>query len=175
MDKTEALFPINLILHVTCPILVTFARHSAHKEHVKGRIMVVVDDAGAAKVINWILSENFYSTRSFRDPARALGEFKKFPGRYVAIIADLRMQGITGFEFARRIRKLSEARIILLTDFNITQSEFARVFPSSKINGIVVKPTSPRQLMQALTGLSTQRPGNEHIGEEKQEHYQESH
>lgn len=155
LEKTENYFPINLILDVCSPIIVTFVRGSIRKQQRKGRIMVVAHDAGAAKIVNWILSQNLYSVKYFHDPEKALKEFKKHPTRYLATVADIRMRGISGFEFARRIRKLSEARIILLTDFEMTKREFLKVFPSSKIDAIVVKPTSPTQLMKAVTGTNS--------------------
>lgn len=116
--------------------------------------MVVDDDVGAARVVTWILSQNQFSVRCMHDPKKALEEFKKNSGRYKAIVVDARMPGMTGFEFARRIKKISlEIRIILLTDFEISKPEFKKVFPSSRIDDIVVKPTTADQLMQAVVGL----------------------
>jgi DNA-binding response OmpR family regulator len=116
--------------------------------------MVVDDDAGAARVVTWILSQNQFSVRCIHDPKKALEEFKKNPGRYKAIVVDASMPGMTGFEFARRIKKISsETRIILLTDFEIGKPEFKKVFPSSRIDDIVVKPTTADQLMQAVAGF----------------------
>jgi two-component SAPR family response regulator len=65
------------------------------------------------------------------------------------------MPGMTGFEFARRAKRhRSEVRIVLLTDFHINTSEFRKVFPSTQIDDIVVKPAAARNLMQAVTGTS---------------------
>jgi two-component system sensor histidine kinase/response regulator len=115
--------------------------------------MVVDDDPGAGKVVTWILKQNRYTVKFFDKPGEALEEFKKFPERYKGIVVDAHMPGMTGFEFARRIRKLRvEHRIILLTDFQIGKSEFKKVFPSSQINDILVKPTEPEQLLHAIAG-----------------------
>lgn len=133
--------------------------------------MVVDDDEGAAKVVTWILSRNQYSTKFIREPRKALEEFKRNPKRYMAIVVDARMPGMTGFEFARRVRRLcAEIRIILLTDFEISKSEFKKVFPSSQIDDIVLKPTAAQQLMQAVMG--TTKVDNERLSNEDLHGYQ---
>ena len=135
--------------------------------------MLVDNDQGAAGVVTWILSQNHFRVKFFSEPGRALKEFRKNQERYQVIIVDARMPGMTGFEFARRIRKLSsEVRIILLTDFQITKSEFGKVFPSSQIDDIVVKPTAPEKLIQAVTGVDVPKFGNDSTGNGGRQDYQ---
>ncbi|HJS81228.1 MAG TPA: response regulator, partial [Nitrososphaera sp.] len=109
--------------------------------------------------------------RFFQEPRKALEDFKGNPKRYMAIVVDARMPAMTGFEFARRVRKLcAEIRIILLTDFEISKSEFKKVFPSSQIDDIVLKPTAAQQLMQAVMG--TTKVDNERLSNEDLHGYQ---
>jgi DNA-binding response OmpR family regulator len=152
---------------------VTFAERRNLKGRVKRHVMLVDNDAGAAKVVTWILSQNQFVVKRFPEPGKALKEFKKDLGRYHVIIVDARMPGMTGFEFARRIRKLcAEIRIVLLTDFEISKSEFSKVFPSSQIDDIVVKPTAPRRLIQAVTGIVSSKFSNNPIDNGGRQDYQ---
>jgi two-component system, sensor histidine kinase len=137
--------------------------------------MLVDDDPGAASVVSWILKQNHYSVRYFRVPINALKEFNKNATAFDAIIVDVRMPVMNGFEFARRIRKIcTEIRIILLTDFAVSKAEFRKVFPSLQIDDIVVKPTTPAQLLQAVSGMNNSKPSHASIGNGGARDYQKA-
>ena len=136
----------------------TFSDGLIPKAHGKQRVMLVDNDTGSANAVAWTLTQNHFAIEHFSEPGEALKEFKKNQGLYKVIIVDARMRGMTCFEFARRIRKLcSKVRIVLLTDFQISKSEFAKVFPSSQIDDIVVKPTEPGKLIKSVTGLDNSK------------------
>jgi DNA-binding response OmpR family regulator len=152
---------------------VTFAQRRTAKEIQKRHVMLVENDKGAADVVAWILSQNHFPVKRFSEPGKALKEFRKNQERYGVIIVDARIPGMTGFEFARRTRKIStEVRIVLLTDFQITKSEFGKVFPSTQIDDIVVKPTAPEKLMQAVTGVDAPRHNDNSVGNGGRQDYQ---
>lgn len=133
----------------------TFYNCRTHKEQPRRKVLLVDDDLGSAKVISWVLGQNSYLVRHIRESTKALKEFTKSSRDFQAIIVNARMPGMTGFEFARRAKRhRSEVRIVLLTDFHINTSEFRKVFPSTQIDDIVVKPAAARNLMQAVTGTS---------------------
>jgi DNA-binding response OmpR family regulator len=155
---------------------VPFPKRGSPKERSKRAVLLVDDDAGAAKVVSWILSQNNCRVAYFQDPRKALKAFKRNVDRFQVVIVDIHMPAMTGFEFARHIRKLcSETRIILLTDFKISKSEFLRVFPSSKINEIIAKPTEPRELMQAVTGVRNYKSNDNHSENGSMQGYQKVH
>ena len=151
----------------------TFSHKRTAKELKKRNVILVESDKGAADVVSWILSQHHFLAKRFTDPGKALKEFRKNQERYNVIIVDARMPGMTGFEFARRIRKIStDVRIVLLTDFQITKSEFGKVFPSSHIDDIVVKPTAPGKLMQAVTGTDAPKNNDNSVGAGGRQDYQ---
>jgi DNA-binding response OmpR family regulator len=155
------------------PISVIFDKCRAHEEQTRGKVLLVDDDLGSANVISWVLAQNSYAVRHVRESAKALKEFTKNSRDYQAVIVNARMPGMTGFEFARRVKRhRSETRVVLLTDFHINKSEFRKVFPSTQIDDIVVKPASALHLMQAVTGTSNPAAERRQLETEGMREYQ---
>jgi two-component SAPR family response regulator len=160
-------------LYYIFPIIVIFAKCRTPKEQPRGKILLVDDDPGSVKVISWILDQNSYVVRHVRESAKALKEFTKNSRDFQAVIVNARMPGMTGFEFARRAKRhRSEIRIVLLTDFHINKWEFRKVFPSTQIDDIVVKPAAALHLMQAVAGTNNPVAEGDQIAAERLREYQ---
>ena len=57
------------------------------------------------------------------------------------VISDLRMLGMNGFEFIKKIREIKpEVKIFFMTAFEINDVEFRRVLPSTRIDEFIQKP-----------------------------------
>ena len=70
---------------------------------------------------------------------------------YDVILSDIRMPVMDGFEFVRRVMPLlPNAKIIFMTPFEITKSEFNIVHPSIQIHGFISKPFSTEQLHKII-------------------------
>lgn len=135
--------------------------------------MLVENDPGTAKIISWVLGQHSYAVKHISESIQALRVFKKNSEGFPVVIVNVRMPRMTGFEFARLIRRhRSDVRIILLTDFQINKSEFRRVFPSTQVDDIVVKPTAAPRLMQAVTGIAMSCGGSEPTDDVRVTEYQ---
>jgi YesN/AraC family two-component response regulator len=66
---------------------------------------------------------------------------------YFLVITDLRMPGMNGFEFIKKVKEIKpEVKIFFVTAFEINDVEFRRVLPSTRIDEFIQKPISLKQL-----------------------------
>ena len=73
---------------------------------------------------------------------------------YSLIVSDIRMPVMNGFEFVRKARKINpKVKILLMTAFEIDDSEFARVLPKPKIDGLIQKPASSKQILDIVSNI----------------------
>ena len=112
---------------------------------VKLRVLVVDDEKDIVDTLKRGLNLSGFSVDVFTDPEEALANFK--PNYYDAIILDIRIPKINGFELARQIWKQEpKAEICFLTAFEIFRFEAERVFPTMKSFCFVKKPILPSEL-----------------------------
>jgi CheY-like chemotaxis protein len=73
------------------------------------------------------------------------------------VLSDVRMPGMPGFEFIRRVREMEpNVKILLMSAFEISDSEFSRALPPAiKIDGFVQKPVSPKELVKIIKDTLT--------------------
>jgi DNA-binding response OmpR family regulator len=103
------------------------------------RILLVDDEKDIVAVLSKGLVPHGFTVDSFNDPEEALSKFK--PDYYDAIILDIRMPKMNGFELARAIWKQdSKAEICFLTAFEIYKPEAERVLPTMKSHCFIKKP-----------------------------------
>ena len=58
---------------------------------------------------------------------------------------------MNGFEFCRRVKELRpEAPVILMTAFEMNQSEVSEVMPSIMADGFIQKPVSLKKLKEVI-------------------------
>jgi YesN/AraC family two-component response regulator len=82
----------------------------------------------------------------------ALEHFRIKHKNYSLIISDIRMPVMNGFEFVRKARKINpKVKILLMTAFEINDKEFARVLPKPKIDGLIQKPASSKQILDMVS------------------------
>jgi YesN/AraC family two-component response regulator len=82
----------------------------------------------------------------------ALEHFKINHKDYSIIISDIRMPVMNGFQFVSEARKINpKVKILLMTTFEIDDKEFARVLPKPKIDGLIRKPTSYKQILNTVS------------------------
>jgi DNA-binding NarL/FixJ family response regulator len=60
---------------------------------------------------------------------------------------------MNGFEFVREARKMNPKVKILLTAFEIDDKDLARVLRSPKIDGLIRKPASSKQILDTISNL----------------------
>jgi DNA-binding NtrC family response regulator len=121
-------------------------------------VMVVDDEADICSVVKKSLDSSGFKVSTFTNPTLALEHFKQDPDKYGIIVTDVRMPGMGGFELVRRIKSLNpDVKVVLMTAFEINQSEFQKVMPNSAIEAFVKKPISPQGIKQVLEKLPSRQ------------------
>jgi DNA-binding response OmpR family regulator len=118
------------------------------------RICLVEDEVNIATIIKKGLEMKGYTVHEYNDPTKAWEYFKENGKNCTIVLSDVRMPGMNGFEFCRKVKTLrSAAPVILMTAFEINQSEFDSVMPSTKADGFIQKPISIKNLVALIDGF----------------------
>jgi len=119
------------------------------------KVLVLDDDFDLATLVKQILQKDvFKNVFVFSDPLLALEHFRINHKDYSIIISDIRMPTMNGFEFVREARKINpKVKILLMTAFEIDDKEFARVLPKPKIDGLIRKPASSKQILNTVSSI----------------------
>ena len=107
------------------------------------RIMVVDDEKDILRIIKRDLEvTNEFQVETFSSGIEALNAFKTHDlGYYDAIITDIRMPKMNGFELYRQVKELSpNTKIAFITAFEINKDEFNKVLPSIEVKDFIIKP-----------------------------------
>jgi CheY-like chemotaxis protein len=114
-------------------------------------ILVVDDEQDIVMIIKMALQRSGWAVNDFTDPILALEHFERHSKDYDAILSDIRMPSMNGFDFARRIKATkSDVKIFIMTAMEISRSELERVLPSVKIDGLIQKPVSMHMLVSLI-------------------------
>jgi CheY-like chemotaxis protein len=132
-----------------------FTLPSLTKQQTVG-ILVLDDDFDLSSSVKQILQKHgFKDVFSFTDPLLALEHFRVNHKNYSLIISDVRMPIMNGLEFVIKARKIdSKIKILLMTAFEIDDKEFARILPNQKIDGLIQKPASSAQILDAISKIT---------------------
>ena len=126
-----------------------------HRGYEQKMILVLDDDFDVSNLVKNILQrDGFKNAFAFTDPMLALEHFRINQKDYSLIVSDIRMPTMNGFEFVIEARKINpKIKILLMTAFEIDDKEFARVLPKPKINGLLRKPASSKQILNTVSGI----------------------
>jgi CheY-like chemotaxis protein len=121
------------------------------------QILVLDDDFDLATLVKQILQKDvFKNVFAFTDPLLALEHFRINHKDYSLIVSDIRMPTMKGFEFVREARKIDpKVKILLMTAFEIDDKDLDRVLPKPKIDGLIRKPASSKQILNTISNLIT--------------------
>jgi CheY-like chemotaxis protein len=133
----------------------TSSGKSGKAREYEPKVLVLDDDFDISQLIKQILQkDNFKNVFAFTDPLLALEHFRINQKDYSLIISDIRMPTMNGFEFVREAKKINpKVKILLMTAFEIDDKEFARVLPKPKIDGLIQKPASPKQILNTVSSI----------------------
>lgn len=113
------------------------------------KVLVVDDEQDITIVMRLGLRKFGFDVDTFNDPMLALSQFK--PNYYDAIILDIRMPGMSGFELARQIwAKDPDVRICFCSAFEIYENEAKKVFVGFKSHCFLKKPIMPSDLAKHI-------------------------
>jgi CheY-like chemotaxis protein len=152
-NKVNHDFNMKMLSHVIN--MSRFTLPSLTKQQTMG-ILVLDDDFDLSSLVKQVLQKHgFKDVFSFTDPLLALEHFRVNHKNYSIIISDVRMPIMNGLEFVIKARKIdSKIKILLMTAFEIDDKEFARVLPNPKIDGLIQKPASSAQILDAISKIT---------------------
>ena len=113
-------------------------------------ISVVDDDEDISTLFRLAIEENTdeYDVFSFNDPIFALEHFIGNVDSYALVISDLRMSGLNGLEFLKKIKEAnSSVRTILMSGFNFDEvKHFQEYMELGVIDSTIEKPITIQRL-----------------------------
>jgi DNA-binding NtrC family response regulator len=124
------------------------------KDKPIAKLLVVDDDSDIIQVLKLGLQKNRFLVNSFTNPEEALQSFKSNSESYCLMLSDVRMPELSGIQLARKVKEINPGvKVILMTAFEIRDSEFSKVFPSTQIDGFVQKPIGMNDLANKILGI----------------------
>ncbi len=114
--------------------------------------MVVDDDLDILTFIKKSLeSDTKIKVYGFTNPVAAAHQFTVNSKDYDAVISDIRMPTMNGFELARKILRINpHVKVFLITAFEVKMKEFSIIFPSLRVSAIISKPFRPSELKDLI-------------------------
>jgi signal transduction histidine kinase len=114
-----------------------------------GTVMLVDDEASVLAVLERQLTRLNYRCRAFTDSEAALAAYRAEPAAFAAVVTDLSMPRLSGYELARKIRvSRPDAAVIVLSGNHDAQAR-----PAEGEFVLLDKPVSAADLSEALRGL----------------------
>jgi two-component system response regulator TrcR len=115
------------------------------------KIMAVDDDFDILHIVRRYLEKWGFSVDTFTNPLYAYQQFKKSPNAYSVIILDIRKPEMSGVELAAMMIKVKpDAKIIIMTAYEITAAELTVSLPKIKNDDILRKPFRLMQICNAV-------------------------
>jgi DNA-binding response OmpR family regulator len=122
----------------------------------KGLVLVVEDEEAIVSVLRLYLTREGFTVHSVADGARALDDVRRL--RPTAVILDIGLPGLDGFEVCRRLRESGDWTPVLVVT--------ARDDEPDRVLGLelgaddyITKPFSPRELVARLKAVLRRGPG----------------
>jgi DNA-binding NtrC family response regulator len=110
-------------------------------------IQVVDDEFDIVNVIKLYLQEKGLNVFGFTDPLLALEHFRINCKNYMLIISDIRMPGMNGFEFVRKVREIIPTiKVLLMSAFEVNSVELSEDLRGNKIQAFIQKPIALDEL-----------------------------
>jgi DNA-binding NtrC family response regulator len=118
------------------------------------KLLIVDDDSDIVQVLKLGLQKNRFLVDAFTNPEEALQSFKSNAESYCLMLSDIRMPGLSGIQLAKKVKEASPSvKVILMTSFEIRDSEFSKVFPSTHVDGFVQKPIGIKDLTKKILSV----------------------
>ena len=114
-------------------------------------ILLLDDEIDLVAPFKLLLERQGFSVLGFTEPLLALEHFQINRDKYRLVISDLRMPGMNGFEFIKKVKEIKpEVKVFFMTAFELDDIEFKRVLPSVKIDEFIQKPVLAKNLIAAI-------------------------
>ena len=123
------------------------------------KILVVDDDSQLRRALRTILASQGCMVIEARDGEEAIGEIRA--DRPDLVLLDVNMPGFDGIETCRRIRKFSDAAIIMVTVRGEEQDKVVAL--DAGANDYIVKPFSTQELLARIRAVARRAPGTKEM------------
>ncbi len=118
------------------------------------KLLLVDDDSDIVQVLKMGLLKNRFLVDAFTNPEEALQSFKSNAESYYLVLSDIRMPAISGIQLAKRVKEVNpNVKVVLMTAFEIRDTEFSKVFPSTQVDGFVQKPIGIKELTDKILSV----------------------
>ena len=98
-------------------------------------------------VIKLYLQGKGLNVFGFTDPLLALEHFRINCKNYMLIISDIRMPGMNGFEFVRKVREIIPTiKVLLMSAFEVNSVELSEDLRGNNIQAFIQKPIALDEL-----------------------------
>lgn len=124
------------------------------------KILLVDDDAQVRRALRTTLTSAGYTVVEARTGEEALEEIQA-EGAVNMVLLDLKMPGIGGIEACRRIRKISDVPILVISVLR-TQEEKVQAFDAGA-DDYLVKPFGIQELLSRIHALKRRTSGSEPV------------
>ena len=115
-------------------------------------ILIADDEFDIISIFKEALKKKGFHVFGFTDPLLALEHFQINVKQYGLVISDLRMPGMNGYEFVKKVNEIKPGiKIFLMTAFEVNDIEFKRLLPKVKIEGLLQKPISLAHLVSTVS------------------------
>ena len=112
-------------------------------------VLVVDDERDILRLIKRSLEADggVSHVYAFTSPIEALEHFKVNYNNFALVLSDIRMPGMNGFEFIRRIRQINPTiKALIMSAFEFNNNERSTALGSIIVDDFVQKPVSPKKL-----------------------------
>lgn len=114
-------------------------------------IMALDDEFDIVTLIKQALQKYGFNIFAFTDSFLALEHFNLNVKDYSIVISDIRMPGMNGYEFVKKVKRIkSEVKVILMTGFEINDLDLSNHLSTIKIDALIQKPLSIKQLRHII-------------------------
>ena len=118
-------------------------------------ILVLDDEFDIVAVIKQSLQKAGLHVYAFTDALLALEHFRLNSKHYILVLSDVRMPGMDGFEFVRKLKEInSSTKVLLMSAFEINSTELSTALGPVHINGFIQKPLSLNELNSLIRRLT---------------------
>ncbi|MCD8555003.1 response regulator transcription factor [Seleniivibrio sp.] len=116
---------------------------------MENRVLIVDDDVKLCRMLTRYLGEFSYVVDSLNDPSEVEAYLaSSFPS---IIVLDVMMPKMNGFELCRRIRKISDIPVIMLSARGSVEDRIAGL--ESGADDYLAKPFEPRELVARISAI----------------------
>ena len=125
----------------------------------RNRVLLLDDDYEVVRITERLLQWHGFAVDAFNNPLMALKRFRSTSEDYVLIVSDIKMPGMSGFEFVRNVRETdSNIKIILMTSFDLDNLVYPEFFLPAMVNAFLQKPINTKAFRKILESILAAKP-----------------